>query len=200
MELFRPGCISKTVFPLHSQTYFSRQVLLISWNVGLLFGVSHIHFLNRLCLKTQLLGPESFLCFRCVQSMESLVVIQNFSHPHINGGSGSLSCSNQNKQQIASPPSHLGQFVFLVLYIQDLKVKLVSEGKVGTSHHRVAASVAALAAPWSWESGGSQLSLIRIRPGSCGLRTECFKEALQLTGDWGDFETIQLVCPILQTV
>lgn len=45
-----------------------------------------------------------------------------------------------------------------------------------------------MAALWSWESGGSRLSLIRIRPGSCGLRTECFKEALQLeTGViWND--------------
>lgn len=100
-----------------------------------------------------------------------------------------MSCSNQNKQQIASPPSHLGQFVFVISYIQGLKVKLASEGKVGMSYHRVAA----WAALWSWENGGSQLSLIRICPGSCGLRTEGFKEALQLTGDWGDFETVQLV-------
>lgn len=43
-ELFRLGFISKILFPLHSQTYFSKQVLLISWNVGLLFGVSHTRF------------------------------------------------------------------------------------------------------------------------------------------------------------
>lgn len=30
---FRPNCISKALFSLHSKTYFSKQVLCIGWNV-----------------------------------------------------------------------------------------------------------------------------------------------------------------------
>lgn len=48
VELFRPGFHFKDLVSTSFSNYFSKQVLLISWNVGLLFGVSHIHFLKLL--------------------------------------------------------------------------------------------------------------------------------------------------------
>lgn len=76
VELFGPGIISKTLFPLRSQTYFSKQVLLISWNVGILYGVSHIHFF-KLCLKAQLPGSE-VLCFRRVEAWKARGSFRSF--------------------------------------------------------------------------------------------------------------------------